>query len=333
MDAQKNTTLELLKLFASYMVVFIHVRFYGGFGTTMDALARFAVPFFFLISGFFSYKISSDKIKKRIKHIAHLLVFAVLCYTFFNIFMLLFDGDIDGIVPYFSEYLNLKTLIKLFVLNVPVSSLHLWYLFAMLYVYIVFCFVTVFNINEKVMFVVSFFLLSLQILLGECLSAFGVVLGISIVRNFALMGIPFFVLGLFVKKYENRFRTIPNQVPVIAIVLGGLESILSRHFLGKSELYIGSLFILFAFVIIWMKYSNIKLPRFFDVLSGCSTYIYIFHIMISQIIIKIYALLHLDYSSSAFLVNIHPIIVCIGSTVLAYFIVQIKNKNSLKKKM
>ena len=47
MIAQKNHTLELLKLFASYMVVFIHVSFTGKFGTMVDALARFAVPFFF----------------------------------------------------------------------------------------------------------------------------------------------------------------------------------------------------------------------------------------------------------------------------------------------
>ena len=67
MDKQKNNTLELLKLFASYMVVFIHVVFSGHIGVALEMLARFAVPFFFLVSGFYSYKISPHKIKNRMK--------------------------------------------------------------------------------------------------------------------------------------------------------------------------------------------------------------------------------------------------------------------------
>ena len=39
MSSQKNSTLELIKLFASYMVVFIHVPFYGKFGDAIDAIA------------------------------------------------------------------------------------------------------------------------------------------------------------------------------------------------------------------------------------------------------------------------------------------------------
>ena len=60
-NTQKNNTLELLKLFASYMVVFIHVLFYGNLGDAVDALARFAVPFFFLVSGYYSYQITCKK--------------------------------------------------------------------------------------------------------------------------------------------------------------------------------------------------------------------------------------------------------------------------------
>ena len=63
MSSQKNSTLELIKLFASYMVVFIHVPFYGKYGDAIDAIARFAVPFFFLVSGFYSYQIDCEKIK------------------------------------------------------------------------------------------------------------------------------------------------------------------------------------------------------------------------------------------------------------------------------
>ena len=80
MNMQRNNTLELLKVFAAYMVVFIHVIFSGYVGTAIETLARFAVPFFFVISGFYSYGISTQKIKKRIKKILILIVFAVFSY-------------------------------------------------------------------------------------------------------------------------------------------------------------------------------------------------------------------------------------------------------------
>ncbi len=332
MNTQKNYTLELLKLFASYMVVFIHIMFYGEMGIIMDALARFAVPFFFLISGYYSFQIKPEKIIKRIRHLLGLLIFATVCCTLFNIVVVLLKGTVGGIASYLEKYLNIGTLIKLFIFNVPVSSVHLWYLLAMVYVYVVFYFVTMLRLNEKVIFIVSFSLLFLHILLGECLSALGIVVPIAIVRNFALMGIPFFALGLFTKKHENKLRSIPNYMLIVAVAIGIFESLFSRYFFGKNELYVGSLLILFAIVAVFIKYPTVKYPPFFNALSGCSTYVYIFHIMISSVILRIYKLVTIDFNTSIILRYAHPVIVCVASTVFAYGIIQLLNVLSSKNK-
>ena len=332
MNIQKNNTLELLKLFASYMVVFIHVLFCGRLGVIFDTLARFAVPFFFLVSGFFSYKITTEKIKKRILHILTLLILASVCYTIFNIAKLLLKGDINDIILYFSKYADFTVLAKFFIFNVPVSSDHLWYLLAMVYVYIVFYFVTMFRLHEKVIFIVSFSLLFLHILLGECLSALGIVVPIHIVRNFALMGIPFFALGLFVKKHENHMRAIPNYLIIISTIIGVFESIFSRYFFGKNELYIGSLFILFTMVCVFIKYSSIQYPHFLLALEGCSTYVYIFHLIISSVITAAYSYFGANTQSSLIIFkNIRPILVCIVSTIFAFCITQLIKKIQHKK--
>ncbi len=209
MTAQKNNTLELLKLFASYMVVFIHVSFRGNAGVVIDALARFAVPFFFLTSGYYSYQINCEKIKKRIKHIFSLLVVSSVLYTVFEIVKLL-KYNKYGLTELLNKYTDLDTYVKLFVFNLPVHSGHLWYLWAILYVYVIFYFVTKFRIKEKVIFAASFSLLVLHVLLGEGLCVFGIVLPLTFVRNFALMGIPFFALGLFAKKHEHKICAIPK---------------------------------------------------------------------------------------------------------------------------
>ena len=314
------------------MVVFIHIKFYGKMGIIMETLARFAVPLFFLVSGYYSFQIKPEKIIKRIRHLLGLIVFAAVCYTLFNIVIVFLNGTVGDIASYLGKYLNIGTLINLFIFNVPVSSVHLWYLLAMVYVYVAFYFVTMLRLNEKVIFIVSFSLLFLHILLGECLSALGIVVPIHIVRNFALMGIPFFALGLFVKKHENHMRAIPNYIIITSTIIGVFESIFSRYFFGRNELYIGSLFILFTMVCVFIKYSSIQYPHFLLALEGCSTYVYIFHLIISSVITAAYSYFG-AYTQSSLIIfkNIRPILVCIVSTIFAFCITQLIKKIQHKK--
>jgi hypothetical protein len=166
------------------------------------------------------------------------------------------------------------------------------------------------------------------------LSAFGIILPDILIRNFALMGLPFFALGLFSKKYQQKFLCIPNFVILLFVIIGISGCLLSRYFFGKKELYIGSLFILFAFVCVFIKYPTIKYPKFLLALEGCSTYIYIFHNMLSKSFESIYTTLGINLKSSVLLENLHPIIVCISSTLFSYILIKIlkilqKNKPNI----
>lgn len=308
------------------MVVFIHVIFSGKIGTVMETLARFAVPFFFLISGFYSYQIPPQKIKKRIRNVLTLIVLAAVSYTLFNMVLLLSTGDRNDISAYFSQYADFLTLVKLFAFNVPVCSEYLWYLYAALYVYVIFYFATIFHVNDKVIFVISISAITLHVLLGEGLAVFGMFLPGLIVRNFAVFGVPFFALGLFVRKYQHKFYTVPNYVILLSLTMGILGSVFSRYYFGKKELYIGSLLILFALVCVFIKYSTNRYPGFLIGLEGCSTYIYIYHDMISKMIRSIYTALGIDMKSYVVLKELHPVIVCIGSTIFAYFLIRILKK-------
>ncbi len=331
MNTQRNSTLELLKLLASYMVVFIHVLFYGQAGIVVDTLARFAVPLFFVVSGFYSYQITTKKIRKRILSTLTLLLFATFSYTAFNILIYLLNGNAGEIVYYFKLYTDPEILTKLLVYNMPVSAFHLWYLFALLYVYIIFYILTALRLNDKVTFLIAFTLLLAQVLLGEVLSGFGIALPIQYVRNFAVTGIPFFMIGLMVKKYEARLHKVPGYVIVISAIAGIIAALFSRYTFGKSELYIGSLFVLFSIVCIFIKYASVQYPSFITALQGCSTYIYIFHIMVLSVLNRIYAARGIDVNSSVFLKNLHPIIVCTVSTMIAYFLVKVFKKAHKKK--
>ena len=117
MSSNRNHTLDILKLFASYMVVFIHVPFHGELGDAIDALARFSVPLFFTISGFYSYHLTSAQIKKRINHILHLLILAVPTYLLWQAVILFSRHGIQGLAQLINQYFDIRKLLNLFVFN------------------------------------------------------------------------------------------------------------------------------------------------------------------------------------------------------------------------
>ena len=196
MEHQRNYTLEIIKLFASYMVVIIHFYFQDCVGIYLDALARFAVPLFFIVSGFYSYQISLSKIKKRINNIVFLSLFSTLLYTAFRVARLIVADNVAGISSYFGKYLNPNILIRLFVFNIPLSSEHLWFLFSLIYVYVIFYLVTKYKISDGWILGSSVLLLFAHIILGEFALANNIDHPAFVVRNFIFMGIPFFGLGL-----------------------------------------------------------------------------------------------------------------------------------------
>lgn len=319
MPSNRNETLELLKLFASYMVVFIHVPFYGKLGVAMDALARFAVPLFFLISGFYAYNTSFEKLRKRTIHIIYLFIFSVALYTAWNIIPFLYNGDFTGLLNYFNRYLKFQTLFDLFIFNCTVCIAHLWYLLAIIYVYIIFGFAFKYKVSEKVIFVASFILLGLHLLAGEFFSILGGTIPAMLVRNFALLGIPFFGIGMFTKKYEQHFMKVPSFAISISIAIGIIATLLSRRLFGKNELYAGSLFILFAVVVIFIEYKQKKYSHTLNSLTGCSTYIYIIHPLLSSLIYRIYEACGISIQSSITMQMFHPLLVCLLSTIVAYY--------------
>lgn len=326
MRKQRNDTLSVLKLFAAYMVVFIHVPFYGRIGVAVDALARFAVPFFFLVSGFYSYKITPDKIKHRLFHLLSLLALAAVAYTTYNLLILLVKTGPQATLPYFQPYLDPTKLVKLLAFNVPVYSSHLWYLLAIVYVYCILLLTTKCRFPEKMLFGFSLLALLLNLLLGEGLSLFRLSVPRYVIRNFALFGIPFFGLGMLARKHRDRLSSFSPFVIVGAAVVGVLATMLSCYFVKPNELYLGSLFILFSLVAIFIRYSTANYPAWLLKLTSYSPYIYIFHRMVSAVLENGYAFLGLNYTSSITLQMLHPPVVCVVTTAIAYILLKVTQK-------
>lgn len=314
--SSRNQTMDVLKLFSAYMVVFIHVQFGGKFGQQVDALARYAVPFFFVVSGYFSHNADIGKLWSRIVRLIKLFLISEAIYTVYKLYKLYHEDGMGKVFGYFEKFAQSYTYKDFFIFNMPTSSTHLWFLLALIYVYIIYIIAIKFNINEKMLYIAAIILLLVQIYLGEISNAFGTTHKLQVVRNFLFVGFPFFTLGKFVKTNETLFSQPSLLSAYISIAIGVFLTLVSFNRYGSNELYIGSIFILFGFIIIAVKYSCKEYSLWVKTFTACSTYIYIFHKVVNEITYSSLKKIGINVKSVAFK-NIRPVLICVLTTVLA----------------
>lgn len=328
--SSRNNALDLLKLFSAFMVVFIHVPFYGEFGMAVEAIARFAVPIFFMTSGFFCYKNDTAKIRKKILKIAGILFTASVLYNATNIaFVFLKDGA-EGIKEYLSVFLEPLRWLELIVFNRPFSATRLWFLVALIYVYVMQIVLQKIRAGEKTVLFFAVGGLLINVLLSEGLALFGTVIEEIFVRNFLLTGYPFFGIGLLLRLHKEKVINVKTSMCIALISVGVVLTLISNLFVESAYLYIGSIMIAVASFILAMKSAEVRYPAFLITLSECSLGIYILHRPVATVIGKCIEILGVTEGSVAEGV-ILPISVCIATSLLTLVLIIVKKK-LLKKK-
>ena len=128
--------LDILKAICAFGIVLIHTNFRGNFRYYAIAIARIAVPVFFMITGYF-YTYSEQKKRQlvSIKKIFVLSMISTVIYFFYTIVI----GKISGlsITDIISDKMGIAQFFKWIFLNECPFGLHLWYLYALLYCLII----------------------------------------------------------------------------------------------------------------------------------------------------------------------------------------------------
>lgn len=324
----RNTSLDLLKLFASYMVVFVHVKFVGTAGVAVTSLARFAVPLFFMVSGYYSYKNDIYKIKKKVLHLLKIFLFGILIYIFTDI---LTDGFESFISEHFNLYSSLKRIISFIFFNVVSVADHLWFLPALVYCYVIYAFVIKKEISHKYIYNASALLIGIHILLGEGLSVVNIDVPTYFVRNFVFMGFPFFMFGACVRENEKQLLKFFSVGKIVLFtVAGALESVFSVFAFGHNELYIGTLLVVFSLFALVLKTKELQYNKFVLLICKTSLYIYVLHILVFKLLTQ--AVVFVNSEALTYVYNyLKPVTVCVVTTAVAFIIEFIKSHISYKK--
>lgn len=291
---EKDYNLEIVRTVSFLSVIIIHVANYYCrafnkipqneyiFSLILDTLARVSVPCFFMISG--ALLLGRDEPLK--KHWQRLIRFLIPCIIW-------------SIVYYFWDTYYLKEPHQFReILYLPITE-HLWYLYAIIPIYIV----------------LPFFQIMCRHMQLKTERVFLIIITITVIFNYILSldelrpyyDLPlvgdrvysyYFFIGYYIYKYK---KNIPiNQKKLVIIFLSSMTAIafltatisysIGDHYERILE-YGNPLIILasaafFLFILRLAKYKitpGIKTKKVIDLLSGCSFGIYLIHIIFLDI--------------------------------------------------
>ncbi len=237
----KNDCLNVWKGIAAFAVVLIYCTLPGVPGEIIKGIARFAVPLFFLISGYFAYGREDAVLRRREIHILRLYVGAVAVYylwaairyflsqrTFAQMGAELFpDGG--------------RTVSDLLFFNRTAMAPHLWFMGALVYCYLFYRLLARKCLEERAYLLIPV-LLAANLLLGEGRGLTGIAVPVRWLRSFWLTGFPFFLWGSWFACREKQGRLQLHRGAGMALVAGGmLLSSVECLWSGYDELYVGSI--------------------------------------------------------------------------------------------
>ena len=305
MDTSDNRFLYMVKGIACIMVILIHVKFPGNFGAISETLSRFAVPMFFAVSGRFLLheheSVEKDSIRRsvhvRLIHTIWLTFVAWGVYTLYSLIYMLSCGV--GFAGWIHEKYNLFEFSRLllfnsgkFIYDYSYTFDHLWYLFALIYVYfLIWIFAGAVRKMSGPLIVIPGGLLMFGELLQKVypVRLFGI--GIStwyVMRNWLFIGIPFMMLGIrfhmFIQTEKGRKLVKQKVLWDIFLFCGIICCIFECFFAGQTEVYIGSWIIVISLLFL----SESQREKGWNILVGIGKYlsedVYIWHVLVLSLI-------------------------------------------------
>lgn len=289
---ERNQSIELCRLTAAIAVVFIHVALPDPIGGWINCLCRFAVPFFFMVSGYFSFGRDSVWVKGQLVKVLKLNLYAPMLYYAWK-YIEFYRGS--GLWAFLGdEVFHQGIFMQWLIQHIGPGAGHLWFLSALVPCYLGLWIYVRFREgetqNNKPLYLTGFFLMWVYFALGTILPVNEVIIPYEAYRNGWFLGIPLFLLGMFLHEYEKtiveKFQLNTKRL-ILLIAAGVLLSLLQWRCYGVTELYLGNLPEMIGLMLLLT--ANPILPRSLGFLRGAasrfgriSTVIYIIHILVKD---------------------------------------------------
>lgn len=314
--------LDFAKFFCAFMVICIHMSYWGK--RYFEPLTRFAVPIFFMITGYFYSSIKQNKREWiQIKKTIALFLYSNLLYLVWGIVKcVLSDESFSNL---FGSILSLKAWIKFICFNESMFAGHLWYLGALIYVLVIVLAVDKYSNREKLYKFIPLFLLINVIFGNYSTIIIGVRVPLILTRNFLFCGLPFFLLGDAICKTQNRFtKKQLFVIVIISVILTIVENLflLNSGTVFNADCFVATPFLAYSLFALFLENRAISNTPFLFMISqlgkNTSTTIYIVHPIAISIVGKIVNLLggYIPYLNAIWYYTA-PLVILISCTLFA----------------
>ena len=210
-----NDKLDLFKCISIYAVVLAHIPLPGQFGWALCALAKFSVVLFFLTAGYFSYEKSPRVLARRAAKTGWLLLVTSAALLLFGCVLALRQGQ--TVAAYLQSRMDpffLEEIVCYQLLPLPYSW-PMWYLASQFVVYLVWLAMAwaakklgrslpynLLALAAVALLAFHMYHVEWQVLTG------GTAWESKLVRNAWLDGFPFFALGAWFGRHQERIRSL-----------------------------------------------------------------------------------------------------------------------------
>ena len=284
---QYNYCLDFLKGIACMFVVFMHCEFPGITGVAVQAISRFCVPFFFMVSGYFCFRplvqqfesqrtmilnkeSNSLVIRKKVIHIAKITLYASLFYLAFVLLQQLLFQNQNFTIPK-------KALFNWVVFNVPrVIAGQYWFLFALLYAYLFYGILERFN-HRKFSYILAGIMFAVYVVMAQGMHLTGIKIPNHFYRNWLIEAFPYFMLGHWIHENQEKIN-ITNRSLVTIIIVTTLLCWVERWIMGRDfGVNIVTIPQVFALFVYGVKNPNKHEGALQRLGRDCSMLVYILH--------------------------------------------------------
>lgn len=334
---QTNYFLNYLKGLACMGIVLVHCRFPSVPGAVITAFARSGIPFFFMLSGYYTFYTDRETTLavtgRRIKKSFWLLMAAMLLYIAWRILPKLLSGGITEVFLWLETSLFQQQIIIDFLLLNVTDSVNgvLWYIPAALYVYLLFGILVKAGGKGKTLYIAAVILLVVNLVLCELGTVLGLGIHLKWYRNFLFTGFPFFMLGHYLHKKEKEIQLIKNKkIPLLIIFLGGAMILLESWLVGNALLYIGNVVFVTGLYLFAIQNSLCKKGSLMGQIgSKLYLYIYISQVAVIEVMDKLAG--RVAFFEGTMGLYIKPALVLAVVVMLSACLYYAKLKNPLKK--
>jgi fucose 4-O-acetylase-like acetyltransferase len=321
--------LNVFEAIAAYFVVFIHCAFPNQFGSVVTGLARFAVPLFFIVSGYFYYNKNNNyeiaKIGRKIKNLLLILFFSELFYFLFYSFLSVrkYGLSLFSIIKLIEAQLkgyNIESLYAIFPLFNGVG----WFVIELILVYLVYYF-----ISKYQLYILSY-TLSVFFLVAGIGCVYVLNLSLFLQLSFLLMGFPFFTIGHYLHSNKERILKLSNNLIFLLLGFSLFVFAIEYFTLGyKMNYYSTSLLaiILFTLSLKFEKFlpKNICTKLLDKIGNNYTTFIYIMHPFVNSVVGTLAEYIIRSSKIMNVFLWLYPILMCFIVTCLAYIFTKVKN--------